>query len=129
MSEPNQEQDPEDIDSPQVARPILHQEPTSDPEKKEQEIDMVNLHFLHYVVQNFDLLSKYQSLILAHVELVGYIKSKFEYKISYQLACSLSIFELTTDLTPNLPALQNLQLPNDPTEEELAEFEAYDLLL
>lgn len=40
---------------------------------------------------------------MAHVELVTYIKLKFEYKISYQLACSVSIFDLTTDQTPTVP--------------------------
>lgn len=129
MQDPNLDEDLVQNEMSVAAEPARRQESTSDQENIEPQIDTVNLQFLHYLIQNFDLLSKFQSLILAHVELVSYIKSKFEYKISYQLACSLSVFELTTDQTPNLPPLQNLQLPNDPTEEEQAEYEAYDLLL
>ena len=125
MSEAKVEED-QMVDEP---APQNQQQQAAEVENSDLQIDTVNLQFLHYAITNFDLLSKYQSLLLAHVELVSYIKQKFEYKISYQLACSLSIFDLTTNQTPNVPSIQNLQLPNDPTDEELAEYEAYDLLL
>ena len=100
----------------------------------QQEIDIVddestNLDFLYYLVSNYDLLSKYQSLIFAHIDIVNYIRHKFDYRISYQLACSLSILDLVHEPEPQQYNFRCLDLPLDPTDEEIAEYEAQDLMV
>ena len=66
-------------------------------EEDKLKTEVKKCEFLQFVMKNEDVLRNFPRLLHTHVDLVNYLQKKFDYRVSYQLACAVSIGDLISD--------------------------------
>ena len=64
-------------------------------EQKERELDQIK--FIVYVIGFEEILMIIQSLLHSHIDLANYLEHLFDFRISYKMACSISMTELISE--------------------------------